>query len=348
MAQVERPLNMDLTERVANAASRGDVTAVRAWLAVGGSPNATLQLQIASGMTRPLLAFACSSSHRNCTSIVEILCAAGARDDEATHSLRGDGRDAGMCLMTAAFHGAVDTVRVLLRYGAPVRAAFPGGCTALHFAVKANNGSHLMGALDDWPMTREISMGHQGMVRLLLKHGSAVDARLSMERLTPLMFAARYSGFVSLGVVRELLASGADLDLVTANGHNAEAIARSQLQTEVYYDRGIPEDPLGCRRPGAVEAFLELCAGVRAAGSWKRYVNAPRIEMIVLQRLCEAGRASPPPVLTRLFPTPIWLSWRESHQIRTTASNQDSGVSTPLPKELVWLILKFWRTDRDP
>ena len=191
-------------------------------------------------------------------------------------------------------------------------------------------------------------MGHQGMVRLLLKHGSAVDARLSMERLTPLMFAARYSGFVSLGVVRELLASGADLDLVTANGHNAEAIARSQLQTEVYYDRNIPEDPLRCRRPGAVEAFLELCAGVRAAGSWKRYVNAPRIEMIVLQRLCEAGRASPPPVLTRLFPTPVWLTWRESHQIRTTTSNQDSGVSTPLPKELVWLILKFWRTDRDP
>jgi len=191
-------------------------------------------------------------------------------------------------------------------------------------------------------------MGHQGMVRLLLKHGAAVDARMYYERHTPLMTAAKYSGFVSLDLVRELLASGANLDLVTTNGNNAEDIARSQLQTELYYDRGIPENPLSCRRPGAVEAFLELCAGVRAAGSWKRYVNAPRIDVIVLQRLCEAGRASPPPVLTRLFPTPVWLSWRESHQIRTTASNQDSGVSTPLPKELVWLILKFWRTNRDP
>ena len=115
---------------------------------------------------------------------------------------------------------------------------------------------------------------------------------------------------------------------MSANGHNAEAIARSRLQTEIYYERGIPEDPLRCRRPGAVEAFLELCAGVRAAGSWKRYVNAPRIDVIVLQRLCAAGRATPPQSLARLFPT--------------------STKSPPLPKELVWLILKFWRTDRDP
>ncbi len=323
MAQVERPLNMDLTLRVVQAAQTGDVTAVRAWLAVGGSPNATWE--IAPGTPWLLLAFACNSGHRNCTSIVEILCAAGARDDEATHSLRGDGRDAGLCLMSAAAHGAIDTARVLLRYGAPVRAA------ALHNAVKAN-GYRYEGYGARQQYQAATSMGHQGMVRLLLKHGAAVDERICTERLTPLMFAARFSGFVSLDVVRELLASGADLDLVTANGHNAEAIARGRLQNEIYYDRGIPDDlpdtPLHYRRPGAVEAFLELCAGVRAAGSWKRYVNAPRIDVIVLQRLCAAGRASPPPALARLFPT--------------------STKSPPLPKELVWLILKFWRTDRDP
>lgn len=190
MTQVERPLNMDLTLRVVQAAQTGDVTAVRAWLAVGGSPNATWE--IAPGTPHLLLAFACSSDHRNCTSIVEILCAAGARDDEATHSLRGDGRDAGMCLLTAASRGAIDTARVLLRYGAPVRAE------ALHNAVTANDGRHLMGALDPGPPPEhEISMGHQGMVRLLLKHGAAVNARTHVERLTPLMVAAKFSGFVS-------------------------------------------------------------------------------------------------------------------------------------------------------
>jgi len=142
------------------------------------------------------------------------------------------------------------------------------------------------------------------------------------------MFAAHYSGFLSLGVVRELLRGGADLDVVDAHGRNVEAIARTRLSKEICTGEGIPEHPRECRRPGAVEAFLALLAEVRAAGSWKRYVNKPRIDVIVLQRLCAAGRASPPPILASLFPT--------------------STKSPPLPKELIWLILKFWRTDRDP
>ena len=115
--------------------------------------------------------------------------------------------------------------------------------------------------------------------------------------------------------------------MVDVHGRNAETIARTRLSKEIYTGEGIPEHPRHCRRPGAVEAFLELCAGVRAAGSWKRYVNASRIDLIVLQRLCAAGRATPPPALARLFPA--------------------STKSPPLPKELVWLILQLWRTDRD-
>ena len=116
--------------------------------------------------------------------------------------------------------------------------------------------------------------------------------------------------------------------MVDSRGRNAEANARSRLSFDLYTGEGIPKHPSLCRRPGAVEAFLALLADVRAAGSWKRYANAPRIDVIVLQRLCAAARASPPPALARLFPT--------------------STKSPPLPKELVWLILEFWRTDRDP
>jgi hypothetical protein len=68
--------------------------------------------------------------------------------------------------------------------------------------------------------------------------------------------------------------------LVDNDGQDAEAIARDQLQKDIYTGEGIPEDPRTCRRPGAVEAFLDLCAAVRAAGSWKRYANAPRIDVI--------------------------------------------------------------------
>ena len=89
----------------------------------------------------------------------------------------------------------------------------------------------------------------------------------------------------------------------------------------------MPEDVEHCRRPGAVEAFLELCAAVRAAGSWKRYANEPRVQLVVLRKLTERGRARVPRyhfMHTRLF------------------------ARRTLPDVLFWKILEFWRTDRDP
>jgi hypothetical protein len=317
MAQDERTLNMDLPDAVATAAREGNAEAVREWLAAGGAPDAIRQ----NGRL-PLLNHACMSSRPSCASIVEILCAAGARD------VGGRRLGEGSCLGFAAFHGALDTVRVLLRYGAPVNAVTLNGTTALHQSVMVYDWNHYRDSYSIANAQAATSLGHQGMVRMLLKHGAAVNACTPKKNMTPLILAAKLSGFVSLGVVRELLAGGADLNIVSTKGRNAEALARRKLSNEIYTGEGIPENPRLCRRPGAVEAFLELCAGVRAAGSWKRYVNKPRIDVIVLQRLCAAGRASPPPALARLFPT--------------------STKSPPLPKELVWLILKFWRTDRDP
>ena len=309
MAQDERTLNMDLPAAVAFAAREGNVDAVREWLANGGAPDAITT----RGYT--MLIYACNSYRPSCAVVAEILCEAGARGQ-------------GLCLGFAAMYGAVHTVRVLLRYGAPASATLSNGTTALHQTVLANDWSRLV---DPWSRAHAQAaafIGHQGVVRLLLKHGAAVNAPSPNKHVTPLMNAARFSGFISLGLVRELLRGGADLDSVDTKGRNAEAFARLQLQSPIYTGEGIAEHPKECRRPGAVEAFLELCAEVRAAGSWKRYANAPRIDVIVLQRLCAAGRASPPAALARLFPT--------------------STKSPPLPKELVWLILKFWRTDRDP
>ena len=119
MAQDERTLNMDLPDAVVLAAKGGNADAVRDWLAAGGAPDAI----------RPngnsLLACACMSARPSCASVVEILCEAGARGH-------------GLCLGFAAMYGAVHTVRVLLRYGAPASATFTNGSTALHFAVMTN------------------------------------------------------------------------------------------------------------------------------------------------------------------------------------------------------------------
>ena len=224
--------------------------------------------------------------------------------------------------------GAVDTVRVLLRYGAPVDATNPHGVTALQDTIVANEWRRYR---DPWTIAQAqaaVSMGHQGIVRLLLKHGAAVDTNMTTSRQTPLMIAAGFCGFVSLGLVRELLRGGADLDLVDTNGRNAEAIARLKLQTSLIYNgKGIPENPQSRRRPGGVEAFIELLTAVRAAGSWKRYANEPRVQLVVLRKLTERGRAKVPRyhwILTHLF------------------------ARGTLPDVLFWKILEFWRTDRDP
>ena len=107
----------------------------------------------------------------------------------------------------------------------------------------------------------------------------------------------------------------------------AEALARHKLSNEIYTGEDIPAKPYSCRRPGAIEAFIELLTAVRAAGSWKRYANEPRVQLVVLRKLAERGRARVPRyhcMHTRLF------------------------ARRALPDVLFWKILEFWRTDRDP
>ena len=319
MAQDERTLNMDLPDAVATAAREGNVDAVREWLAVGGAPDATGFGPLGK---ETLLSHACMSSRPSCAAIAEILCAAGAH----ASGVRGG---VSRSLSYAAMHGAGDTVRVLLRYGVNPSDAIP-----LLMAVQANDWIAYM---DDWTRANAqaaTSLGHQGMVRLLLKHGAAVDAKSTPKQLTPLILAAKLSGFVSLGVVRELLAGGADLDLVDAKGRNAEALARRKLSNEIYTGEGIPQNPRVRRRPGAVEAFLALLADVRAAGSWKRYANEPRVQLVVLRKLAENGRA----VATRGVATRLFAPRRRVQAMGSRA----------LPDVLFWKILEFWRTDRDP
>jgi len=120
---------------------------------------------------------------------------------------------------------------------------------------------------------------------------------------------------------------------VDANGRNAEALARHKLSNEIYTGEDIPAKPYSCRRPGAIEAFIELLTAVRAAGSWKRYAAEPRVQLVVLRKLAESGRAvATRGVLTRLF----------------APRRRLQSIGSPLPDVLFWKILSFWRTDRDP
>ena len=156
---------------------------------------------------------------------------------------------------------------------------------------------------------------------VLLKAGAAVDAR-DRDGDTPLMFAASRDRY---DVARYLLESGADISATTNGGHTV-CVRCSQSS------------------PGG--RTTRLLEAVETAGSWRSYVNAPRVALVRLRTLCARGRARPPsarraPILARLFAVAPPPSTPKHARL---ASRQ---LQRPIPNEIFWLVLSFWRTDRD-
>ena len=154
---------------------------------------------------------------------------------------------------------------------------------------------------------------------VLLKAGAAVDAR-DRDGDTPLMFAASRDRY---DVARYLLESGADISATTIDGRTV-CVRCSQSS-------------------GRIRRLLEA---VETAGSWRSYVNAPRVALVRLRTLCARGRARPPsarraPILARLFAVAPPPSTPKHARL---ASRQ---LQRPIPNEIFWLVLSFWRTDRD-
>jgi len=302
---------------LARPAREGDADAIKRWISHGASGGDTKKINI-------ILLCASATSRPACARVVEAVLP-HARDQAVLDD----------CLRLAAYYGAEETVKCLLRVGTDPQCTDADGSTPL---LTASFGNNWNAYVEEWSRTNArrhaTSLGNQNIIRMLLRHGAAVDARLKETKKTHLMLAARYSGFVSLGVVRELLRGGASLDAVDHKGRTVEATARTRLQRPIYDRRRIPDRPDHYRRPGAVEAFLELCAAVRAAGSWKRYANEPRVQLVVLRKLAENGRA----VATRGVATRLFAPRRRVQAMGSRA----------LPDVLFWKILEFWRTDRDP
>ena len=157
---------------------------------------------------------------------------------------------------------------------------------------------------------------------MLLDAGANIDARAGGGNscCTPLMAHAYYARDQSYELVRFLVSRGADWSLLDDSGRDAEANALD----------GFGRPSPGCAR------FL---ADVRAAGSWFRYVRAPRVELLVLRFAVARGRATPPPVRLRTLSRETVIFER-----LFGASAEDPRA---LPLEVFWLVLAFWRPDRD-
>ena len=82
------------------------------------------------------------------------------------------------------------------------------------------------------------------------------------------------------------------------------------------------------REPG-FERVDELMTDVKAAGSWAVYAREPRRKMLVLAKLCEKGRATPPRrdrVLGTLF----------------DGGSRRGAASVVIPREVFWKVFEFW------
>ena len=258
-------------------------------------------------------------------------------------------------LVRAAGLSNASVVRELCSRGADPNRISQHNWTALHVAAQAHHEVDIVVALLDCGGDPNLRVAPEGVF----------DERINPP--TPLMCAAASSH--SAEMVRVLLSRGADFSATNATGGDAEAYARAALDRPTrdifpdFEDRDAWDQDW--RLVGEAERILELFADVRTAGSWKRYVGAWRVQLLLLQRLCSTGRASP---VTALGPGHAWrtpsievleaTSGCKVTRTRKRAPPTDATEEGPtdalmarlvaLPSPLVGKVASYWHTARDP
>ena len=111
------------------------------------------------------------------------------------------------------------------------------------------------------------------------------------------------------------------------------------------------------RRPQQ-EAIATLLREIERAGSFKKWLNEPRKELLVLRKLVERGRATAPRASVPPFEAATRYAGPRAGMVFTTRGSatgyyRDAAVpvrlfcASTLPDVLFWKVLSFWRTSRD-
>ena len=258
-------------------------------------------------------------------------------------------------LVRAAGLSNASVVRELCSRGADPNRISEHNWTALHLAARARHDVEVVVALLDCGGDPNLRVAPEGVF----------SERVNPP--TPLMCAAASSH--SAGTVRVLLSRGADFSATNAAGDTAEAYAREALDRPTRdafpddEDQDAWDEDSGWRLAGEAERVIELLVDVRSAGSWKHYTGAWRVQLLLLQRLCSTGRASP---VTALGPGHAWRT-PSVEELETTsgckvtrkrAPPTDAAEEGPtdalmarlvaLPPPMVGKVASYWRTSRDP
>jgi ankyrin repeat protein len=187
------------------------------------------------------------------------------------------GADAGAATVTgttplsaAAARGDVDAMRMLIAKGAKVNTRNGTGATPLYAASLSGNPEAVRFLLDREADVNALTKrqqsalsgaamhGTEGSVRFLLDRGAKVNVQ-DDRGYSPLMYAA-YSEVMPVGIVKSLLAKGADQG-VTGEGETAKTLAAKRGDSEVARLLNVPEDQ---RKRGGT-APLRAPAGERSA-----------------------------------------------------------------------------------
>ena len=240
-------------------------------------------------------------------------------------------------------------------------AAQKGRCNVMRFLLE--NGANVDGTKSiasslsgvpyyDWsPLSAVAHGGHLDAAVLLLDHGAQINSR-DPDGRTPLHDAA---GNGQCAMIRLLVKRGADLDARTVSGRTPEATARKNSRVSA----------------------ATLLADVRiAGGTWSDYLRFPRKRLLALRVLCERGRAwTDDALLERVFgpSTPVPRGIDPAFFKQLSADERDAAIgislrvypsqpvakrlkrprrggarrAAQLPREVFWLIVKFWRSSRD-
>ena len=285
---------MVVPTHVVDCEERGDVRGLAEWLENGGDANDR------------------TAEH---DSLLHVLTMSPAAEPAVATLLLDNGAqwEDGMHIITAAAHTNADFIRYLCSLGADPNYMCPTNWTPLHAATRGHDVDVVVALLDCG-----------GDPSICIAPETEDDQVYNPP--TPLMCAAASSHYAEM--VRSLLSRGADFSAKNLAGETAEDYARGALNRPTRDELPDPEDyiawqdDINWRLAGEAERIVDMLAGVRAAGSWKRYVGAWRVQLLLLQRLSVTGRAFP----------------RTELMERLIA----------LPPPMVGKVASYWRTSRDP
>ena len=325
-ANMARPMPISDRERVPEevfgAACRGDIACVKDWLAAGGDPNARADYFLA-----PDGSVVSITGVRGSPLLVDLVKSDAPREITALLRFYGARLPPTVVLNTALHHDP-KALRAILSYGADPNdhvTDYHGHdgiqWTALHVACRLAD-PRIAATLLEFGADVNVRLSSSGLppAETLTDEGWP----LSCHMTTPLMCAA-CTGYCS-EIIRVLLSYGADVNARNPYGRTALYYAHVALNRNVApLDKILDDDDedfdIYCRVAGEVERTIDLLTAVRSAGSWRRFSNEPRRQVLILQKLAAAKRASPPASMARLF---------------------------SLTPELLWVVLRYWRTARDP